>query len=121
MQNKKLPLFITVILSLAFIGITAKLITDPKNFVGGMLITLGITFLIILVIFFLVNKRPVHQDPEMKKYHDAVKQSKARYKQTNKLNLTEKPRPKLRKKRRHAPHLTVIEGNKLANKKQIER
>jgi len=80
----------------------------------------GVGVAIFAVLYFLVlRQRP---SSEMKKYKQAVKQSKIKYKdspqnagRTSKKTNSSNTR---RKQRRRASHLRVIEGNKGSKKKR---
>jgi len=111
---------IYIIIGLAVIGVAAQLLTNTANFFISVLIMVGIGVAIFAVLyFFVLRQRP---SSEMKKYKQAVKQSKLKYKDSNegtnrspkKLNALNKRK----KTRRRASHLRVIEGNKSKSKKK---
>lgn len=118
MKKGKLPLFLIVILCLAVIGLLAKLIHEPKSLFIGIFITVAVAFVLILVLPMIFKKRHGITDDETRKYNAALKQSQQKYKPTkDKHHL----RTVHKRKKRRKSHLTVIQGNKLNNKKQIER
>src|SRR5699024_3188014 len=111
---------IYIIIGLAVIVVVAQLLTNTANYLISVLIMVGIGVAIFAVLYFIVlRQRP---SSEIKKYKQAVKQSKLKYKDSNegtnqspkKLNALNKRK----KTRRRASHLRVIEGNKAKSKKK---
>lgn len=111
---------IYLVIGLAVIGVAAQLLTNTVNFFTSVFIMVGVGVAIFAVLYFLVlRQRP---SSEMKKYKQAVKQSKIKYKdspqnagRTSKKANSSNTR---RKQRRRASHLRVIEGNKGSKKKR---
>ncbi|HEX6594425.1 MAG TPA: SA1362 family protein [Bacillota bacterium] len=119
MARKTLPILIYGIIGLAIVGIFSELFTNTVNFLTSVFIMIGIGVAIFgaFYVIFLRNKNP----SEMKKYRQAVKQSKRKYKQTFKpASITTKfqTTQKRKKLRRRPHHLRVIEGNKSKRKKR---
>ncbi|HLR80692.1 MAG TPA: SA1362 family protein [Bacillota bacterium] len=122
MARKTLHVLIYGIIALAIIGIFSELFTNALNFVTSILIMIGVAALIFGAFYFIfLRNKGSSTTSEMKKYRQAVKQSKRKYKNHGKS--TSKP-TKLqttrgRKKVRRRPHhLRVIEGNKSKRKKR---
>lgn len=67
----------------------------------------------IFAVFFLFLSKGRDNDDEMKKYKQAVKQSKIKYNRTS--NKPRQTRP-VKIKNKRASHLRVIEGNKSKRK-----
>ncbi len=109
-----------IIVGLAVIGLVASLIKKPGSFLMSIFVMIGIAFVIFMIMRAVLNRKGAGSTDEMKKYKKAVKQSKMKYKKEqtiNKKQTTSAPtHSKAKRKRRHGPHLTVIEGKKDANK-----
>lgn len=119
-QNKG-SIVLTVILGLAVIGLISFIGNSPGKFMLNILMIAVIGFVIFLILRAVMGRRTGDSGGEMKKYKQAVKQSKQKY------NIQEeKPKQKSkkaafgksRKKRRNRPHLTVIDGKKGINNKE---
>ncbi|MCA0970113.1 hypothetical protein LCM20_05910 [Halobacillus litoralis] len=127
MRNWMTPI-IYALMALAVFGIGFRLITDTTGFLGQLIMMVGIAVLIYGAIYFLfLRNRGMGggSGNEMKKYKQAVKQSKQKYKQPaptvkksplSKVAPKNQAAPKRNRKRMNAPHLRVIEGNKNKNK-----
>lgn len=103
------------IIGFAVIGLASLLIKNPSSF----LITIFTTIIMAFIIFMIVNAFLGRRmggggaNDEMKKYRQAVKQSKQKYKPNDRSPQKTKNMPgKLRRKRRRPSHLRVIEGKK---------
>ncbi|MFD1018718.1 SA1362 family protein [Thalassobacillus hwangdonensis] len=115
---------IYVLIGLAIVGVALGLINDTMGFLMNILIMIGIAAVFYFIITHFVLKNRGGSSNEMKKYKQAVKQSKAKYKSTStEPKRMAKPsfQPatlsgKKRKKAAQATHLRVIEGHK--NKKK---
>lgn len=117
MQNRFFKVLVPVLLFLALFGLGYKLATHPSELMINLLITFGIVAVISVFAYLFIFKRGASQSPEMKKYRQAVKQSKRKYtKQTPvKMKQTAHKEPaSIRKKmqKKRPSHLRVIEGNK---------
>src|SRR5699024_7397216 len=78
MQRKKMPIIFYVIIALAVIG----LMTNPTHLVRNIFMMLGVGVVIFALFYFIFRKpRPTEND-EMKKYKQALKQSKRKYQTT---------------------------------------
>lgn len=103
-------------IGIAFVGLGYQLLYNPSGFFLKTFIGLGITLAIFFVAYkFFFQKR--NDSPEMKKYREALKQSKRKYgrnKDSRKTvsNIKNQKRRRRRSQRRRHRHLTVIEGAK---------
>lgn len=126
MFRKKLPMVVYLLIALAVTGIAIKLFNNPVGFLKSALITIAIGAAIFGFVYFVLFKNGTaqasNQSSEMKKYKQALKQSKAKY-STN-LPVKSKSRTKptstkgqvKRKFSKRPTHLKVIEGNKKEEK-----
>src|SRR5699024_12859394 len=113
-QNKG-SIVLTVILGLAVIGLISYVGNDPGKFLLNILMIAVIGFVLFLILRAVMKRRSGGTSDEMKKYRQAVKQSKQKYN-----NQPEKPKQKSKKdksgksrrKRRTRPHQTAIDGKK---------
>ncbi|WP_079530255.1 SA1362 family protein [Halobacillus hunanensis] len=116
-------------ISLAIFYIGFQLVNNPSSFLSSIIMTIGIAVLVFGAIYFLFLRNRVgavggKNSNEMKKYKQAVKQSKQKYKSAqptkpNKSKLDTRLSVNSRKKkpkRKNAPNLRVIEGNKSKGK-----
>lgn len=116
--HHRFPVFIYVIIGLAFFGLAVQLFTNPTNLLSSALIIIGSATLIYTVVYFLFLRKRTTDD--LKKYRKAVKQSKKRYgfqnNYMNKSTKTKKTTPILSRKKRQTDkstsHLRVIDGKK---------
>lgn len=76
--------------------------------------TVVIAFVLFKIMSAVLERRQTGgNSDEMKKYRQAVKQSKAKYQQTAPSKIKQSTaKQKRKKRRRNAPHLRVIEGKK---------
>ncbi|MFD1066226.1 SA1362 family protein [Oceanobacillus locisalsi] len=125
MKNKAVSIFVYVIIAFAAFGLISQLFGNTAAFLSRLLISIGIGAAIFgLVYFFLIRKRQPSgkQRDNMKKYKQAVKQSKSKYshKQPVKTGGSsyQKTNPKKRNPKK-ASHLRVIEGNKTKKKNRV--
>ncbi len=124
MGRNKLSVFVYILIGLAVIGIASQLITNTAGFLSSLfyMILFGAAIFAAVYFIFLRKRKPSN---DMKKYKQAVKQSKAKYKQQSHSGNTHgKPaakkhiQPLKKKPARRATHLRVIEGNKSKRKKR---
>lgn len=122
MKRNITSLIFYAVIGLAIFGFIFSLFDNAIGVFISILISLAIGAAIFgLVYFFFFKQR---NSDELKKYRKAVKQSKQRYK-NKKTNQTvnfkaPKQQNSLRKnKRKNAPKLRVIEGNKQKKKNKI--
>ena len=114
MARGKFPIIIYLIIGFAVVGLISQLFGNTVNFLSNivMMVVFGAA-IFGLIYFFVLRKRGPSNNNEMKKYKQAVKQSKTKYKQPKQPTTSTKgviPQKKRRNKR--ASHLRVIEGNK---------
>ncbi|WP_028783185.1 SA1362 family protein [Thalassobacillus devorans] len=121
-RSRMMPV-IYILIGLAVVGLVMKLATDAMGLLTNLLIMVGIAAVLYFVLNHFLMKRRGGSSDEMKKYKQAVKQSKRKYKgdaTSSKPNVksTFTPSPVMNKKKRKtsAAHLRVIEGAK--NKKK---
>ncbi|MCF3941745.1 SA1362 family protein [Oceanobacillus alkalisoli] len=116
MKRKKIAYIFYIIIALAVFGVITQLFGNTRNFLMGMFMMLGFAVAIFALLYFVVNRSRGSSD-EMKKYKQAVKQSKSKYQQTT----PKKPKqpesfnrkyPRTRNGKKRPTHLRVIEGNK---------
>ncbi|MEW9677510.1 SA1362 family protein [Lentibacillus sp. L22] len=113
MIRNKFSVFVYVIIGLAVIGLFSQLFNNTAHFFGRIFTMLGVSIAIFAVIYFVFLKKRAPSS-DMKKYKQAVKQSKAKYKTNNKKSVRQKsPQPLNMKKKatKRATHLRVIDGN----------
>ncbi|WP_404452989.1 hypothetical protein LG329_02375 [Virgibacillus necropolis] len=115
MFRNKFSVFLYVILGLAGIGLLTQLFTNTVNFLTNIMIMLGIGLAIFAVIYVFFFRRRASSN-DMKKYKNAVKQSKSKYASNNynaiSSNTKKKQSPQNKRKTKRATHLRVIDGNK---------
>ncbi|WP_245729005.1 SA1362 family protein [Thalassobacillus cyri] len=123
MPRSRMTPIIYILIGLAVVGLVMKLATDAMGLLTNLLIMVGIAAVLYFVLNHFLMKRRGGSSDEMKKYKQAVKQSKRKYKgnaTSSKPNVksTFPPSPTVNKKKRKtsAAHLRVIEGAK--NKKK---
>ncbi|MFU0791493.1 SA1362 family protein [Virgibacillus proomii] len=121
MKRRSISIPVYIILGLALVGLLSQLFTNTVSFINSIFISIGIGVALFSIFYFLfIRKR--NSSNEMKKYRQAVKQSKAKYQrhQANKPAAVkgQSTISQQRKKRlKRAPHLRVIDGNKSTKKK----
>lgn len=120
MARKIFPALIFSIIGLAVIGLVSQLFTNTVSFFTNIFVMLGIG-IVLFAVFYVVFIRKRAPSNDMKKYKNAVKQSKAKYKETSSSNhtaISNKKHSATQKKKwsKRAPHLRVIDGNKSKGK-----
>lgn len=117
MVRNKFTTFVYIIIGLAIIGLFSQLFTNTANFFMNIFITLGIAAIIFAICyFFLFRNRTSSSD--MKKYKQAVKQSKIKHKANTPQVNTQQATVKKRFSKKRPNHLRVIDGNKSKRKKR---
>lgn len=123
MSRRVISILIYLVIGLAVIGVITQLVTNTVNFFTSLLVMVGLGVAVFAAIYFLFIKK--RTPDEMKKYKQAVKQSKLKYNQSanEPKRPSRKPRSQQsRKKIRKRPtHLRVIEGNKSKSKSKKKR
>ncbi|WP_080874585.1 SA1362 family protein [Oceanobacillus timonensis] len=125
MRNKAVSIFVYVIIAFAAFGLVSQLFGNTAAFLSRLLISIGIGAAIFgLVYFFLIRRRQPsgRQRDNMKKYKQAVKQSKSKYGHQQTVKSTGSGYQKANQKKRNpkkASHLRVIEGNKAKKKNRV--
>lgn len=121
-------IYILMVLALFYVGF--QLINNTTSFLSSIIMMIGIAVLVYGAIYFLFLRNrgfggSSGNQNEMKKYKQAVKQSKQKYKNPapvvkkspiSKVSTKSAAAPKKHRKRSNAPHLKVIEGNKNKDK-----
>ncbi|WP_042223477.1 SA1362 family protein [Oceanobacillus manasiensis] len=117
MLRNKISIFIYLIIGLAAIGLVSQLLTNTSGFITNLFVMIGMGIVFFGVIYFLFLRKRTSTD-DMKKYKQAVKQSKAKYNDSRSVNQTNAKvtrtvgAPTRKKVSKRASHLRVIEGNK---------
>src|SRR5699024_5658257 len=121
-MRKSRSLLLYFFIGLVVVGLGAQLIRNPGQLITSLLILLGITFIMFFVLRAVLNRRQGNDNPESKKYRDAVKQSQKKYekpvtnkknkKNKKKKNNTKKRKQKTTRKRTSKIHLKLIKGHK---------
>ncbi|SHF60167.1 SA1362 family protein [Ornithinibacillus halophilus] len=126
MGRNAFTLIVYAMIGLAVVGLLFSLLNDAAGFFGNMLISLGIGLAICAVVYLLFFRNRTTTSSDTRKYKQAVKQSKAKYKQnyqnasTSTVNQQRKQTNPLKKKSHKRPrHLRVIDGNKSKRKKRV--
>ena len=122
MVRNKLAVLVYIIIGLAVVGIVTQLFTNTASFITNLFLMIGIGAAIFAAIYFIFLKNRASSN-EMKKYKQAVKQSKAKYKQQSNPNVKPSVKKQVqplknKKSAKRATHLRVIEGNKSKSKKR---
>ncbi|MFD1038460.1 SA1362 family protein [Virgibacillus byunsanensis] len=119
MVRNKFSSLIYIIIGLAVIGLISQLFTNTANFFMNIVVMVGFGLAIFAVVYFLFFKKRATSS-DMRKYKQAVKQSKSKYKQQTKSPTSSTKRPhalQMKKKQtKRASHLRVIDGNKQKRK-----
>src|SRR5690625_5888342 len=76
-RNKRSILMYAVV-GLAVIGLLSQLFTNPLSLIKNIFIMLGVALAFFAVLYFITQGKQTHSD-DMKKYKQAVKQSKSKY------------------------------------------
>jgi len=102
------------LIGLAVFGFGTMLFKNPSGLFFSLLLTVVIAFVLFKILTYVLNRRNGANSDEMKKYQQAVKQSKQKYQPQQKVEIKKKSKPsiKRKKRRKHAPHLRVIDGKK---------
>lgn len=115
-MRSRLSGWLYIILGLAVIGLVSQLFTNTAQFMKTILYVIGfsiVVFFIIRAIFF--NNKARSND--MRKYKQAVRQSKLKYKHRSEQQpIPTFKRTKRNKVKRRATHLRVIDGHKSKRK-----
>lgn len=123
MRQNKFSIFMFIVIALAIFGVIFSLINNPKEFLFSILKVVGIAIVLSSIAYFIIIKKrgPTKDTSEMKKYKQALKQSKLKYsdpkKEMNKSKTTPLKRNTMKPKKRPS-HLKVIEGNKTDKKSE---
>lgn len=109
---KRNHLFVVLVIGLAIFGVLSQLMTNFTEFIKQLLfISVIISF--VLIIGYLLVKLLSNRSDEMKKYHQAVKQSNKKYGHLQKRRKQkEKNRVKPFRIRKNRSHFHVIDGKK---------
>lgn len=116
MKRNKITYFFYFIMVLAVFGLITQLFGNTRGFLTSMLTMVIFAVVIFGLLYFLMN-RTRGSSNEMKKYKQAVKQSKTKYQPATSKNPVQPPTPKRkpttigRKGKKRPTHLRVIEGN----------
>ncbi|ENH97447.1 hypothetical protein J416_05523 [Gracilibacillus halophilus YIM-C55.5] len=123
MFQRKSAWLLYILIGLAIVGFTVSMFNNPGILIKNLLISLLIGAVIFGLIYYFFIYRRMTSNNELKKYRQAVKQSKQKYGKRPKANPVSKPsnirkKPSIKNKpsRKHAPHLRVIDGNKQKKK-----
>lgn len=119
LTRKKFPIVLYVIVALAGFGFVISLMRNPGGFMVSILISIAIAFLLFKVLSAVLRRRQGEASDEMKKYREAAKLSNKRFEKPKTNATVDKQKPIKKKKRRkkHTPHLRVIEGKKSTKNK----
>lgn len=121
MTRGKASIFFYIIVSLAILGILIKLLTNPLAIFKSLLIIVVIAVVLLAIFYFAFKKNNKGStNSETKKYKQAAKQSKLKYRNYNQgPNESNKKKKEnshhKRKTRKRPPHLKVINGKKPKN------
>lgn len=124
MGVSKRSVLIYCILGLAAIGLITQLFGNTKGFLMNIFVMLAIAGAVFMVVYFLFIKKGTTTNSEMKKYRNAVKQSKMKYKNRSTPQLKNKQTKILSKSKprknigRRVTHLRVIDGKKNKEKEK---
>lgn len=97
---------ISLIIGLAILGLFSILIRNPFVLIKAILTLVVISAILFFLIRLFIHNN--HSSEEMRKYKQALKQSKLRYEKNNQK----------KQKRKRPSYLRVIDGNKGKNKDQ---
>ncbi|WP_217586684.1 DUF378 domain-containing protein [Lentibacillus saliphilus] len=124
MKRRGISILIYGIIGLAAIGLVSQLFGNTAAFLSQIVFMVGMAALFLLVFYFIfVRKRP--PSDEAKKYKQAVKQSKIKYRQGQQMTDDTSGRrnasgaKQKKPTKRRASHLRVIDGNKSKRKKRV--
>lgn len=122
MKRNMITAVFTLIIIFAILGFITQLFGNTRNFLIGLFTMVGFAVVIFALLYLLVNRtRGSGSSNEMRKYKQAVKQSKSKYQQTTPKKPTQTTTKKQnnvigRKNRKRPTHLRVIDGNKSKGK-----
>lgn len=105
---------VAILLGLAVIGLISRLFTDTVNFLLSIFLMVAIGVVIFAAIYYFVLRNS-QQPNDMRKYRQAVKQSKQKYQKRHTPYIqkaSQQKKPRVKRVRRQVTHLRVIEGNK---------
>ncbi|MFC0299317.1 SA1362 family protein [Virgibacillus soli] len=111
-----------VVIVLAIIGLGISLFTNTLKFLTSIFLSIVFAAILFGILYFVFtrNRTGSASNQEMKKYRQAVKQSKKRYQSNEKASHTRTQHPQAvstqKKLRKRPSHLSVIEGNKSKRK-----
>lgn len=113
MIRNKFSIVVYIVIGLAAIGLVSQLFTNTASFFTSIFTSLVIGMAVFAVIYFVFLKKRTPSN-DQKKYKQAVKQSKSKYKPNTKPSQTKQSKPAQIKKKstKRASHLRVIDGNK---------
>lgn len=119
MGRNKFSVLVYILIGLAVIGVISQLLTNTADFLSSLFLMVAIGAAIFAAIYFIFLRKKAPSN-DMKKYKQAVKQSKAKYQQQSHTSIksSTKKDAQLPKKKssRRAGHLRVIEGSKSKRK-----
>lgn len=104
-----------IIIGLAVVGLLAMLLTNPLALLKR-LATLLLFGVIIYTVIRMILRNKSSSTNEMKKYRQALKQSKQRYRYHEKSSHRKQINSSRRRRNKRPTHLRVIEGQKSKNK-----
>lgn len=113
MQRKNIPVIFYIIIALAAIGLIANILTNPTGLFKNIFMMVGVGAAMFALVYFLFLKRRGAENDEMKKYKQALKQSKRKHQATQMQQPIYHP---TKAKHKRASHLRVIDGNKSKRK-----
>lgn len=122
MRSKVVTTFVYLIIAVAAFGLFSQLFGNTVAFLSRLLISVVIGAAIFgLIYFFLMRKQPAgRRTDNMKKYKQAVKQSKSKYSQHKATKTTSYQQTKQKKRNpKRASHLRVIDGSKAKKKNRV--
>src|SRR5690625_6176118 len=90
MRHNKLQFVLYILISLAIIGVVSSLIQNPGSFIVQIFMIVAIAFVVFLIFSYVVQRRSPQNSSEMKKYRQAVKQSKEKYKKKQPLQISKR-------------------------------
>ncbi|MFC7060602.1 SA1362 family protein [Halobacillus seohaensis] len=129
MSRKWITPIIYTLITLAIFYVGVQMFTNTSSFLSSIIMMIGFAALIYGAIYFFFLRHRTSaptNGKEMKKYKQAVKQSKQKYKPTNTVKAvktkdstsSKNPSPfnSKKNKRKNSPNLRVIQGNKNSKK-----
>ena len=117
MIYKRSHLLFVIMIFLALVGLISMLVNNPMALLTSLVITAAVIGFFLLVLYVITGSRTLFQHrngkqsfDERRAYMKAVKYSQRKYGKKQTHRKQDRLRHPIR--RRHAPHLTVIEGKK---------